>query len=139
MPVYSVNLLTSRVACDEVLAPAQRLQALLENQATNLSFDDTEADARAAVAQAELLGANAELSATLAILAALPAGTSTKRTRYEIKQAQLEARQRVLQSRAGAPATTLDRELDKARNAADLVVVQDFVAAVLAQKATLPN
>lgn len=137
MVVYSLHLLDTRVACDAVLGPAYRLQAQLTNRDTNLDFGNTEDEARAQIARAELIGVTAELGAASSVLAALPAGASAKRTQYEIKQAQLEARQRTLQGRGGDTAATLDNELDAARNEADLAVVNDYIAQIEAHKATL--
>ncbi|WP_400192494.1 hypothetical protein [Hymenobacter sp. B81] len=139
MPTYSIPLLTTPAACDEVLTPARRAQALLQHRAVNLTFDGSQAEGRAALAQAELLGVAAELAAANTVLAALPTGPSTKRTQYEIKKEQLEAKQRLLQGHSGNTALLLDRELDQARNAAELAEVTAFIVAVEAHRATLPG
>jgi hypothetical protein len=138
MPVYSFHLFTTRAQCDASLTPARRLAAQLNNRELNLSFDDTEDGARAEVAQAQLIGVNAELFGVNQSLAALPADPTEQRERLEVRQARLIARQKALQSRSGTHNEQVAGELTEARNDADMVVVNDYITQLEAHKATLP-
>ena len=134
---YSVQNLTEIADCDQLLMWAAKEKADLDFK----KLSDERQTARFAETSVELAadlqGVLVELSALGTIIAMLPDGPSkdeaiNKKTRLEYKKFLLETR-----IESYGTVSLLEKEMDLARVLREIIEVDEFVAAITAQKLTL--
>ncbi|MCL9805537.1 hypothetical protein NAT51_08385 [Flavobacterium amniphilum] len=133
---YSLDKLTTTTDCDAVLNSAQREKRDLEFKkigdvrfTENFSFNSVETQAELQVVLAELAGCEIALS----MLA-----PGKKRDTEILRKANLEHRKFVIEHKKSGIAL-VERELDLVLIDKKLEGIDDFIVAVTAHKATLPN
>ncbi|MBF9220444.1 hypothetical protein [Hymenobacter ruricola] len=133
---FSVNLLTTAVQCDALLATKQRERTGLVNRLNNLQFQlDNWDDATSA--ETELAATQTLITSLTPIVAALPDGDDKRRNQNQLNRYQTRANNLTSKVENYGVIALLEKELDRDTLTGDIATLDAFVAAVQARRAAL--
>jgi len=133
---FSVNLLTTIVQCDGLLAIKQRERTGLVNRLNNLQLQLDNWD-KATSASAELTATQALITGLTPVVAALPEGDDKRRNQNQLNRYETRANNLISKVENYDVLSLLEKELDRDTLTGDIATLDTFVAAVTTRRGEL--
>jgi|GEM_PF-3593531 len=135
--VYSFHLITLPSQCDSLIAISERDKRTLEARRQSLTVRAENSALDVQDNAIDLISLNAQLSACLASLANLPEGPNKEKEITKKMDLELKIRRANEDDNRLSTVSQLLREYDVELLDAQIAKMEDFIAAVIAHKATL--
>ena len=133
---FSVNLLTTAVQCDALLATKQRERTGLVNRLNNLQVQlDNLNDSTSA--ETELTATQTLIAGLTPVVAALPGGDDKRRNQNQLNRYQTRANNLTSKVENYGTTSLLEKELDRDTLTGDIATLDTFVTAVSTRRAAL--